>query len=449
MTNKKSSSINYLILILSLSGCGIFKNTTTLKTYKKLDKPIDCSVDTNNALCRQPFVTIEPFSSTEIDNEDKKSEKTLWDLSGQGQDALINRLSERNKDNDEFKKELENSYLKEPESSDFTTKKVKIILTIDKLQNNYTTFADRIQFLHFNLSLNGQAAEFKKWNKYETEFAEIELGEVSFEKKIEPKLSVGTDETFAKAEIGGGLTKTESQKLKNKIAVLNGKFSKDSLVVKETGAIGLDLNGNVIIEATIKFKDTIAYFAEFTNLRNSKGRFLPMDSVVISLKKIRVPKIAEGEPLKATLTYGYYYRHVTKNYNTIPEYDDRVTFIKGNGIRIDIDVLDADEIMPDRYLIYGDQEQGDCIGLEFCDGGPNSNCHNFALWFSDEEKAAEFYTWLRYWGKQRPMDTTPIKFNAGTKEISLTWIIETSKNEYTYFTFHTAHIFDFAEIKKP
>jgi len=449
--NKKLIELTLILFAFLVFGCAMFKKTVVLKQYK-IAESLDCKKDSLNGLCK-PYIAIDLFSSTEI--EEKDSEKMLWNLGGEGQAALINKLSERYKDNNAFKKELDNKYLKQPENTDYTTKKVKIILTVDKLtdlnpQSKSFSLADRIQYLHLNLSFNNPKVSFKKWNKFETEFAEIELGDVSFEKSFESTFDIGNDATIGKVEAKGGLTKSESLKLKNRIATLNGKFSKDSLVLNETGALGIDLNGNVIIEATIQFKDTTAYFAEFSNLRNSKGEYLPVDSVDLDMRKIRIPNIPDDQSLTANLKYDYTFRHVTKNAATFPEYDDDVILIDSKGEKDSISILDLDEIKPDRYLIFGDKQLEDYIGLEYYDDNTkSSNKHQIELWFSAEEKAIEFYTWLRYWGKQKPFDTTQFRFNTTSdRVIWLSWIINRKTKEQQAFTYRTAHIWDFAEIRK-
>jgi hypothetical protein len=67
----------------------------------------------------------------------------------------------------------------------------------------------------------------------------------------------------------------------------------------------------------------------------------------------------------------------------------------------------------------------------------SSKPSDISLWFSSDEKAAEFHEWLRYWGKVKPFDTTVIRIGC----YELYWAGET-------FTYRTAHIFDFAEIRK-
>ncbi len=458
-TIKSSLFVHYTLMFvlttLLLNSCGLFNRGTILKQYKKAAY-LDCNKDSTDSRCKdKQFVQMGLFSSTEIGEEEKEIPKTIWNLKGEGQAMLIEKLNDRYKENDAFKKELDNKYLQEEETSDFTIKKVRLVISIKKLIDNNPksstySLADRIQNLTFKISFKDAGATFLKWNKFETEYGEIDLGDITYERNAEATLGAGNEETLGNAEVKGGISRSEEVKLKKNYAKLNGIFYKDSLVVYLQGTKEVDLDGNIIIETTIKFREKKGYFVDLSNLKNSKGQYLPMDSIKTTFHIKKIPEYSDSLPLTIAFDYNYTYRHVTKNAKTYDESDDKVTFIDGAGKNTAVTLLNDDEIFPDRYAIFSDVEDTDPItlynpdplhvkqGEKVIKEGCGSKPSNIALWFPTEEKAWEFYEWLRYWGKiKMSSDKTTIRIGC----YELMWADKP-------FTYYTAHIFDFAEIRK-
>ncbi len=449
-------TLYYKILILLVScfinGCSLFHRGTLLKHYKSAGY-IDCDKDSTNDICKgREFVKMGLFSSTEIGEEERETAKTIWNLLGEGQAALIEKLNQRYKENDTFKKELDNKYIKVEESYDFTVKKVRLVISTKKLIDNNPksatySLADRIQNLKFKITFKDTGVTFLKWNKFTTEFGEIDLGDITYERNAEATLGAGSDETVAKAEIKGGVTRSEEVKLRRNYAKLNGMFSKDSLVVYLQGTREIDLDGNITIEATLKFKEKKGYFIDMGNLKKLKGNYLHFDSVQPSFQVKLVPEYTETKPLTISFDYHYSYRHVIKNANTYDESDDKVTFIDGSGQDNSVILLNNNEIFPDRYSIFSDDSiplelhNPDILNVKNSHESYKVECaskpSDIPLWFCSEEQAAEFYGCLRYWGKMNPSDETIIRIGC----YELRW----AGNPFTY---HTAHIFDFAEIRK-
>ncbi|MBI1307764.1 MAG: hypothetical protein GC181_14265 [Bacteroidetes bacterium] len=395
----------FLFCFLAIvAGC------STIKRYKRI-----VSFGTTS----QSLVTMSFFSAVETEGEKKDESKTLWDLQGEGQQALIDKLGERYKDNDDFKEELNNAYLEVSEKStlDYTTKRIKIILSVNKFRDysklkhlNNFSLADRIEFLKFSLVLEDTSAKFIKWNKFETEFADIDIADVTFEKNLEATLGAGTDETIAKGEIKGGLTKTEEQKIKYRYAVLNGRISPDSLEVEEEGTREIDLNGNIILDVTIQFKRVEQSFAEFIDLRNKSGECQAADSVKLYFRKFIMPQIKEGQNLSATLNYNYIYRNVKnkRGAKTFIESDDKVKYYEGKGKTPNIVLLNSAEIKPIRFLVTCNSTPIKISSTPAIEGGSTENIEE--LIFSSQEKANAFCEWLKNIGQKNPTRKEVIHF---------------------------------------
>jgi hypothetical protein len=355
--NNRISILPLILIAVLLNGCSLFNKGAILKHYKTA-RHLNCNKGCSDTRCKE-YVEMGLFSSSEIDEEEsKESPKTILNLQGEGQAVLIEKLNDRYKENDAFKKELYYTFSKKEEPSDFTVKKVRLIISVNKLTNNDPksptySLADRIQNLKFKLSFEDVGVAFLKWNKFETEYGEIDLGDLTYERNAEA--TVGAEvEKIGTAEIKIGATRTEELKLKKNYAKLNGLFHRDSLVVYLQGTREVDLDGNIIIEATVKFKEKKGYFVDFQNLKNEKGKNLSMDSVLTNFRVIKITEYTEAKPLTISFDYSYTYRHVTGNEKTFDESDDKVLFIDGFGRDNAVTLLNKDEIFPDRYTIFSD-----------------------------------------------------------------------------------------------
>ncbi len=358
---------NHIIVIclLAIAGCTTVKRFKTAKT---------------DATDTVKYVSMDLFSiRSEEKKEEKTSEKTLWDLDAEGQAMLIDKIDKRQTANSAFTEGLNSKYFEDGNklaAVDYCVKNVKVILSINKLRN-YAAFpksftpADRIEYLKFKLKLkSGQNAEFIKWDKFQTEFATIDIADVTFARTLEASLTgkagvngkgtVSAGETVSaeagaemsvEGNIKGNISKTEAQKIKYRYASLNGKLDKDYLQIEEEGTREIDLNGNVVIDATIKFKPWYGKFAILEDLKDKSGAYNPKDKVALKFKPYTMPEFSFEKNLLVDLEYEYVYRFVKGGYKTFPEYDDRICYKTGNGSSLGLNLILADDIKPGIWVI--------------------------------------------------------------------------------------------------
>jgi hypothetical protein len=343
--------MKYLFLFIwaGMIGC------TTVKRYKSIE---NTATDVNH------LVSIDLFG-TKVDaaKEDEKT-KSLWDLQAQGQAALIKALAARNSNDDKFTTALNAKYLKEKEKviTDYTTKDVRLVFSISKkrdyleLSKNNPTFqiGDRIEYLQFDITIPDTTnLNFIKWNKFTTEYATIDVADVSFNQSLEVDASTGLTSTasnettvdskktsgsnsLAPSVTAKGTTgKTEAQKVRYRYVALNGKISDKQISIEQEGMREIDLAGNVIADVNLKFDENPETLATVEGYKAADGSYNTPDKLKIVLYTAMVPALATlPATINANLTYQYAYRHIAKGEKTFYEWDDKIEYLKGVGTKI-------------------------------------------------------------------------------------------------------------------
>jgi len=408
------NQIYILALLLSMSGC------TTVKRYKSIE-----STSSDNTR-----VGLDLFGTkVEAAKEDDPS-KSLWDLQAEGQAALINALNARNKDDEKFSAQLNGKYLKTKEKkiTDYTNKDLKLIFSISKTRdyaglkgaNPPFTLADRIEYLKFSITIpDNTNLNFIKWNKFSTEYATVDVADMSFSQSVEVAGSLGSSSTsgseqssgaegvVGKLTTGSALTpsisakgsasKTETQKVKYRYVQLNGAISDKQIKIEQEGMREIDLTGNVIADVNLKFEEIPEVLVSAEGLKDAAtGAFNPASKVKLLQYPVLVPRVA-GLPatIEATLNYDYAYRHVRSRAKTYFEWDDRVSYITGSVSKT-ITLFRRKDYVPAFAHIAGVGEDAlpfngrTKLMLQEDFGAKNT----FELIFNSNSEAADFLSWL-------------------------------------------------------
>lgn len=259
------------------------------------------------------------------------ADKNLWDLSASAQAGLIQILHERYPDNEQFIHALNNQYLAHRAGplQDLNTKDLRMVFTISKhrdykgLNKASSRFsqADRIEYLKFSLELPAACnMRFKKWNRFATEYGELEIADVSFS----TSLDLEAEGVIRKSDAGGklGFSKNEQQELNTRYLKLNGSIADQVICIEEEGTREIDLTGNVIADVSLEFEG----FPERVTLPVFSGKGLSS----LRFVDVLVPRIEEAfDTIQAMLTFEYVYRHVQSGSNTYAEWDDQVEYYTG------------------------------------------------------------------------------------------------------------------------
>jgi len=169
-----------LLLLLLVSAC------TSVKRFKSAEYK-----GNDNAL-----VDVELFSSRLAAESVSHKEMHLWSLSANAQTRLVQILDERYPDNARFISAMSKNYQLSGDSpvEDFTRKELLMVFSINK-QRDYHSIndpagrfspADRIEYLKLTIEIPEENnLKFTRWNRYTTEYGEMEIADVSFSRSLE------------------------------------------------------------------------------------------------------------------------------------------------------------------------------------------------------------------------------------------------------------------------
>jgi hypothetical protein len=320
------------------------------------------------------LVDVSLFSAELKDKKEEKEGKTLWNLKGEGQSQLIKVLGDSlSVKKEDFFEALDKSYLEdddEPSTLDFTSRNLQMVFSIEKLED-YLTYkphndADRIAKIKYEISLPDMyQVTFQKWNKFETEYGDITIGNVetnqNFEAKISPSVSasskVGTDENNnigadvgISGEFTAGYSKKETQDVKYRYVKLNGVFNDKKLSMREEGTREIDLAGNVTINTDIKFEISDAYTFKMSKLLDKEDAFNVPANVKMAQIDIRLPDFPNDKDLSVVLHVTYLYRRAKLNARTYPEFDDHVVYYSKEFTK-SIPIIKSKDLKPKQWYI--------------------------------------------------------------------------------------------------
>jgi len=378
-------SVNLLLLVtmmfLIVGGC------SSVKRYKSASWKGE-----DNSL-----VNMDLFGASLRDSPSIMQDKNLWDLSAGAQTQLIQILNERYPHNEQFMGALSNRYLSEdftlPE--DLTRKNLKMVFTISKhrdyrlLNESSSRFspADRIEYLKFSLEIPPEYnLGFSGWNRYTTEYGEIEIADVSFSTSLDLDL----DGSVSGTDAGGktSFSRSEQQEVKSRYLKLNGSISNKTISVEEEGTREIDLTGNVIADVSLEFDgfpERIA-FPQFAGEETPLAGDVPLTG--FSFADVMVPRMEEApDTILANLTLEYVYRHVQAGGKTFVEWDDQVEYYTGELVK-QIPLFQRRDYLPGFYCIAAENNQNE--RLKFTNGEDKE----YLLQFASYRDASRVVNWI-------------------------------------------------------
>jgi hypothetical protein len=324
--------------------------------------------------------------------------RNLWDLSASAQTQLIQILNDRYPDNEQFIRGLNYEYMTDGNvaSMDFTRKKLRMVFTISK-SRDYSVLndasgrfspADRIEYLKFNLRIPEKYnLRFTEWNRYSTEYGEIEIADVSFSRSFEMDMEGALTQ---KGEAGGkgSLSRNEQQEVRTRYLKLNGSISDREIGVEEEGTREIDLTGNVIADVSLEFEGfperlTIPLFAGESG-DSSKEKSV----AALRFVDVLVPRIEDiPDTIRALLHFEYIYRHVQTGWKTYQEWDDRVEYYSGSVTK-EVSLFTRKDFLPAFYTIGAELAGKNTMKIETQTGT------DYPLQFKDYSDANQFMEWL-------------------------------------------------------
>ena len=380
---KLSLLLSGFLLLILFAGCTSVKRFKSA-TYKTQDNTL---------------VDMELFGSRLTMDGTESSDRNLWDLSASAQTQMIQILNARYPDNEQFISSLSNQYLSKGDiaSLDLTGKKLRMVFTISKKRDfsiindasGRFSPADRIEYLKFSLEIPEKYnLRFNEWNRYTTEYGEIEIADVSFSRSFD----LDMDGSWSpKTDVGGkgSLSRSEEQEVRSRYLKLNGSISDRRIEVEEEGTREIDLTGNVIADVSLAFTGfperlTIPLFT-------GEGNDGTGGATVAALRfvDVLVPRMQDApETINATLQLEYIYRHVQSGWKTYQEWDDQVEYYSGT-VRKEIILFTKEDYIPSLYGI-GTELAGKTLMKVRTRTGVD-----YPLQFKDYPDANRFLEWLQ------------------------------------------------------
>lgn len=376
-----------ILLLFVLSGCTSVKRFKTAEFKGQDNRLVDVELF-HTRLSGEPVLI---------------REKNLWTLSANAQARLVQILDERFSDNEHFLQALAGSYgANELQVEEYTRKDLRMVFNIQKsrdyarLNDSSGRFspADRIEYLRLSLKIpDSYRLRFNEWNRYVTEYGEIEIADVSFSKNFD--LSLDASPLGQELGSGGSLARNEKQVISRRYLKLNGSISDHGMVIESEGTREGDLTGNVVVDVSMAFAGypEIVVIPVFTEPEPGSG--VP-EVAALEFIDVVVPAMEEApDTLFATLTLDYIYRHVQSGWLTFAEWDDQVEYYQGQ-VSKKVTLFPKKDYLPGLYCIG--TEQGGKSALKF----RKSPEKEYLLQFGDRRDASRFLDCLL--NPARPQD---------------------------------------------
>ncbi|MFO7754681.1 MAG: hypothetical protein R6V34_01730 [Bacteroidales bacterium] len=347
------------------------------------------------------LATIDLFGYDLYEQGDISGPGNLWELNATAQANLLEILDRRFPENESFIRALNNKYISAGvggDNEDYINKNLRLVLSVSK-KRDYSSVgrtgraghpaADRIEYLKISLSLPDESGlKFTGWNHFTSEYADLEVADISFNRSLDLSLGGGVSENekvkrSADADIKASLSQKEEQSLRYRYLKLNGRISGSRIEIEEEGTREIDLTGNVTADVSVTFgafpeKIFIPLFSEDDTAK----------TVQLMAQDTRVPAISgKAAPVTATLEMDFVYRHVASGSDTFQEWDDNVEYYTGT-VKKEITLLDTYDYLPPFHTI-GIQSPGRQIIML-----KNGRGKSYSLKFSNYNDARAFHDWL-------------------------------------------------------
>ena len=333
--------LNSLLLILLLSSC---VNTRFTKRYSQV---------THEVVGDSPLVSVSVFAQKPA--SPAKPAPKVTDFSERGQAAYLNGITDLMEVSMSPADFIKAAFSPIPsvagQQKDLSTVSKRLVIGTESLMK---IPGERIQWLKITLTLS-DTASFKSWDQLETKYEKIDVGKIASSSSntfgVNASLSNSNtlvDTTLDKLSDTKNLARslapsvsatrslTEEVNLAERYINISGFMTDQTLTIVREGTKGIDLQGNILTDVTMKINvpDTQGdFYLKLSNLKDKTGKFKKLDSVNYQLQPI---KIAPPNKVNGTLKYQYIYRSFVdpsaRYAMTISEHDDKVVMKTGEGV---------------------------------------------------------------------------------------------------------------------
>jgi hypothetical protein len=309
---------------------------------------------------------------------------------------MVQILDERYPDNEQFMDAISGSFgTNEVSVLDLTRKDLRMVFSISK-SRDYSKLndakgrfspADRIEYLRLSLEIpESYNLRFNEWNRYVTEYGEVEIADVSFSKSMDLSL----DGSLGGADIGYDATvaRSEKQVISKRYLKLNGSINDHMAVIESEGTREIDLTGNVIADVSLVFEGfpELVVIPVFSDAVDGTGA---AEVATLKFIDVVVPAMEDApDTLFARVSLDYIYRHVESGWKTFAEWDDKVEYYRGN-VSKKVPLFLKKDYLPRLYCIGTDQAEKRALKFS------KSPDKEYLLQFREYQEASRFLEWLQ------------------------------------------------------
>lgn len=384
-----------VIILLILEGCKTPAQTSSFsKRYKSLQSSE--KIDDDKSLV-EISLDILPKNI-----DDKDSPKTIYDLKGQGQKALIDQYGSKTKEADKLKDLINQKYLiaEKDKVLNLTIKDLTLQFSVAEKEFYHhlaTSLAvgDRIEHLKIIVTIDTpfhKFLRFTNWNRFTTQFGEFNISSLSFttskEIIVNPSIPVaGSSLSLGSYDRKKELTETDS--LKREYILFNGTLHDNYFTIEQTGTPEKNLAGNSAVDLSVKFSniDELEFFSFDKLSDESKIILNDPDQVKMEATFTEYPQLISD--ITATLTFQYEIRHIISGDETYSEGDDVVKYYYGSHSQKVEKFIGMESLKPKSWGIQFDKKNYITV-KRIIDDKPQE------LAFSSYEDAKSFLEWLKY-----------------------------------------------------
>ncbi len=349
--------------------------------------------------------------------EEKKSSsnnpKTIFDLTSNGQATLIQELGKKDSTSSLLLKHIKQDLTNQKKSTnsviDYTQFRKRLIVSI---RNKRYSPGDRISKINITFKLKPNV-KILSCDKLITDFQILELGKLNYSNTQSAELNgnIGTENSIEKSvnqdnsseitrnstSLGGNgkLSATQSFSeevlLQKRKVALNVSINDNELTIYQESLRGNDLTGNVIADILFEITEDVevSKIYSFSNLM-TKNVFNAPDKIKVSEKRIFYPDISTG--IEADISFEASIRHIEKNHDTEPEFDDVVQLYYGKASNIAPEVLvPKSKTQPYLWFLTVQEKSIELPVQVISPSSPNPG----DIIFDSYSQAQEFLIWLK------------------------------------------------------
>lgn len=169
---------------------------------------------------------------------------------------------------------------------------------------------------------------------------------------------------------------------------MTGLFNERDFKIHQQGTRETELAGNVSVDLDIEVPVDESLITTFTNLYNDLNLPNKADTVKMNHIRYRFPDISKlSNGIKGNLKYDFVVRHIRKNAETYPEFDDRINFIVGKNSTTVTLIKKEDLIIPIYFIKIN--LNNNPLSLTFAE-------NDQVIQFISYTDAKEFQNWLMH-----------------------------------------------------